>query len=147
MFLDTCDLRNDEIYLKLYMTKKASETKGLVPAYCFRIVRVADGQTVGRCDLRVGYNERLYYGGHIGYGVDEQYRGKHYAGKACLLLFALARKHGMEYLYITCNPENTASRKTSEFAGGVLEAIVDLPADNDMYAIGERRKCIYRIIL
>lgn len=64
------------------------------------------------------------------------------------MLFDLARKHGMDYLYITCNPENIASRKTCEFAGGVLESIIDLPTDNDMYMYdGERRKCIYRFNL
>ena len=59
----------------------------------------------------------------------------------------LAKKHGMDYLYITCNPENTASRKTCEYAGGVLEGVVDVPEDNDMYQRGERKKCIYRFVL
>ena len=45
------------------------------------------------------------------------------------------------------NPENTASRRTCEFAGGVLEGIVELPPDNDMYLEGERQKCIYRFSL
>ena len=53
----------------------------------------------------------------------------------------------MDYLYITCNPENTASRKTCEYAGGVLEGVVDVPEDNDMYQRGERKKCIYRFVL
>ena len=84
-----------------------------------------DGTQAGVCDLRIGHNEGVYYGGNIGYGVGEPHRGRHYAGKACLLLFQLAKKHGMDYLYITCNPENTASRKTCEYAGGVLEGVVD----------------------
>lgn len=45
------------------------------------------------------------------------------------------------------NPDNHASRKTCEYAGGTLEAIVDLPEDNDMYMDGERQKCIYRFKL
>ena len=97
--------------------------------------------------FRSGHNESVYYGGNIGYRVHPAHRGRHYAGKACLLLFQLAEKHGMEYLYITCNPENMASRKTCEFAGGVLEGIVELPPDNDMYLEGERQKCIYRFSL
>lgn len=36
---------------------------------------------MGQCDLRIGYNERLYYGGHIGYQIDEKYRGHHYSKK------------------------------------------------------------------
>ena len=34
-----------------------------------------------------------------------------------------------------------------EYAGGVLEGVVDVPEDNDMYQRGERKKCIYRFVL
>ena len=37
------------------------------------------------------------------------HRGHHYAGKACKLLFQLAQRHGMEYVIITCNPDNYPS--------------------------------------
>ena len=139
-------LADGEIRLKLTETKPADPQRGLVPSYHFAIGR-PDGAVVGHCDLRVGHNQKLYYGGNIGYGVEEAHRGHHYAGKACLLLFQLARRHDMKYLYITCNPENIPSRRTCEYAGGVLEAIVDLPPDNDMYLEGERRKCVYRFEL
>ena len=29
----------------------------------------------------------------------------------------------------------------------VLEGVVDVPEDNDMYQRGERKKCIYRFVL
>ena len=146
MFFDTSSLKSDELSLRLVRTVEANPAKGLVPFYEFKIC-LADGTEVGQCNFRVGYSERLYFGGHIGYAVDEPFRGHHYAGKACLLLFELARMHGMPYLYITCSPDNIASRKTCEYAGGVLEAIADLPPDNDMYQRGDRRKCIYRVEL
>ena len=148
MFLDTGFLRSDEILLKLDHTVDPSQTgrTDWLPAYHFSIC-LPDGTEAGVCDLRIGHNESVYYGGNIGYRVPPAHRGRHYAGKACLLLFQLAEKHGMEYLYITCNPENMASRKTCEFAGGVLEGIVELPPDNDMYLEGERQKCIYRFSL
>lgn len=145
-FIDTFDLKNDEIFLKLEKTVDAVPEKKWVPAYHFAIC-LSDGREAGKCDLRVGHNEKLYYGGNIGYNVYEEFRGSHYAGKACLLMFRLAKKHGMSYLYITCNPDNHASRKTCEFADGILEKTVDLPPDNDMYLSGERQKCIYRIEL
>lgn len=146
LFLGTSDLKTDEIFLKLEKTVEADTEKGWVPAYHFKIC-LTDGTEAGYCDLRIGYNQKLYFGGNIGYGIIEKYRGNHYAGKACLLLFEFARRHEMEYLYITCNPENYASRKTCEFAGGVLESVVDLPPDNDMYIDGERQKCVYRFDL
>ena len=64
-----------------------------------------------------------------------------------MLLFELARKHGLEYLIITCNPDNYPSRKTCEYVGGKLLEIVELPTDSDMRARGETEKCIYRFEL
>ena len=87
------------------------------------------------------------YGGHIGYGVLPRYRGHRYAARACKLLFPLARRHGLNPLWITCNPDNIASRRTCELAGGKLVEIVDLPEDIDMYQAGERQKCRYRFDL
>lgn len=53
----------------------------------------------------------------------------------------------MEYLYITCNPDDHASRITCEYAGGTLLEIVALPEENDMRDDGEFEKCIYKFIL
>ena len=146
MFLDTCFLKDEEIYLELHKTVDGDVQKDWLPAYHF-IIRKNSDEIVGYCDLRVGYNENVYYGGNIGYGVIEEYRGHHYAGKACKLLFLLAKKHGMDYVHISCNPDNYASRKTCEYAGGILKEIVDLPEENDMYQEGETSKCIYRFDL
>ena len=146
MFLDTEFLKSEDIQLVLEKTVEGNVEKGWVPAYHFAICN-NKGIKVGVCDLRIGHNDRLYYGGNIGYGIDEEYRGNHYAGKACLLLFELAKKHEMEYLIITCNPDNYASRKTCEYAGGELLEIIELPKDNDMRARGELNKCIYKFVL
>jgi predicted acetyltransferase len=144
MFLDTNDLKSDEIYLKLYKTSEADAEKGWAPAYFFKICLVSDDTEVGGITLRVGNTEKLYFNGNIGYVVDESYRGNYYAGKACLLIKTLARKHGMEYMYVSCDPDNYASRRTLEYAGGVMQTIVELPTDNSMYIEkGERQKCIY----
>lgn len=137
-------MRNEEIYLKVHEKSEANPELNYVPAYHFKIRRISDDFELGDCDLRIGYNEGTYYGGNIGYEIYPEFRGNHYAGKACMLLFELAKNHGMNYLYITCNPDNMASRKTCEFAGGILEEIADLPPDNDMYKEGERQKCIYK---
>lgn len=146
MFLDTAFLKSDEIQLLLEKTVDGNEEKGWVPAYHFGICDL-EGTKMGTCDLRIGHNDKLYYGGNIGYRVEEPYRGHHYAGKACLLLFELAKKHELEYLIITCNPDNYPSRKTCEYAGGQLLEIVELPTDSDMRERGETEKCIYRFEL
>ena len=147
MFLDTDFLKSEEIQLVLEKTVEADPAKNWLPAYHFAICG-ADSVKMGVCDLRIGHNESVYYGGNIGYRVEEPYRGRHYAGKACRLLFELARRHGMEYVIITCNPDNRASRKTCEYAGGELAEIVELPEDNDMrLESGETHKCIYKFRL
>lgn len=146
-FLDTSFLKNEEIQLVLEKTVNENPAKNWLPAYHFAICDL-DGVKMGACDLRIGHNESVYYGGNIGYRVEEPYRGRHYAGKACQLLFALARRHGMDYVIITCNPDNQASRRTCEYAGGTLLEIAELPEDNDMrLEKGETHKCIYRFDL
>ena len=147
MYLDTSFLRTEEIFLRRMALPKDDPDHKWDPAYHFLICDSA-GTAVGGCNLRLGHSEALYYAGNIGYIIEEPYRGRHYAGKACLLLFELARRHGMRYVIITCNPDNWASRKTCEYAGGELVEIVELPEDNDMRVEdGETEKCVYRFQL
>ncbi len=146
-FYDTKGLCTGELRLRLVKTAEAIPEKDWVPAYHFAIC-APDGTEMGACDLRLGHNGKLYYGGNIGYRVESAYRGHHYAEKACRLLFELARKHGMDYLYITCSPDNAPSRRTCERLGGRLLEIAELPPDNDMrLEKGETHECIYRFEL
>jgi len=102
----------------------------------------------GSISLRVGHNRDLeLYFGHIGYGVYPPARGRHYAERACRLLFGLAGRHGLNPLWITTDPANLASRRTCERLGGVLVGVVDVPPDHMLYARGQKRKCRYRINL
>lgn len=139
---DTTDLSNSEISLRLTRTCEANPAKSWLPAYYFTI-HTADGTEVGYCDLRIGYNDKVYIGGNIGYGVHKAYRGHHYSAKACALLFRQARKHGMDHLTISCQPENIASERNLQLAGGQFVEIADIPADNEMYAEGKRQVKVY----
>lgn len=146
-FLNTDFLRNQQIKLELERVAEGDLAKKWVPAYYFFIC-TPGGKRMGKCCLRVGNNENTYYGGHIGYEIDEPYRGNHYAAKACELLFSLAKRHDMSYVLITCNPDNIASRKTCEYLKGNLLEIVELPKNNDMrMSKGETEKCIFRFDL
>ena len=146
-FLNTDFLRNQQIKLELERVAEGDLAKKWVPAYYFFIC-TPGGKRMGKCCLRVGNNENTYYGGHIGYEIDEPYRGNHYAAKACELLFSLAKRHEMSYVLITCNPDNIASRKTCEYLNGNLLEIAELPKNNDMrMSKGETEKCIFRFEL
>lgn len=142
-FLNTDNLKTDEIVLKLDHTCEANPEKQWVPAYYFNIC-LPDGTAIGYCDLRIGHNAKLYVGGNIGYGIDEPYRGHRYAAKACKLLFGLAKRHGLDYVIITCQQDNIASARTCEIAGGRFLEIVDIPEDNEMYAEGKCKVRVYR---
>ena len=146
VFYDTGDLRDEEIMLRLEKTCDADPVKQWVPAYSFDIC-LADGTKIGYCDLRIGHNDRLYIGGNIGYGIEEDRRGHHYAAKACKLLFRLARKHGLGYVLITCDPDNAASARTCELAGGVYLETAKVPEDHNMYEEGKRQVRVYRFDL
>jgi tagatose 1,6-diphosphate aldolase len=126
-----------------------------VPSYHFwmRVRPLPDGSgwnrpsvpMAGSISLRIGDSRdvELYYG-HVGYNVLPAARGCRYAQRACQLLAPLARAHGMSRLWITCNPENFASRKTCERLGAELVDFVDVPPSNPLHARGEVRKCRYR---
>jgi predicted acetyltransferase len=102
----------------------------------------------GSIGLRIGDTEDLrMYLGHIGYGVFAPARGHHYAERSCRLLFNLARMHGLRELWITCNPENVASRRTCERLGAQLVGIVPVPPRHVLYQRGDRHKCRYRMDL
>ncbi len=136
-------IEGKEIDLLLERALPADHVKDYVPSYEFAIVLHGTDKKVGGICLRIGDNRNTFYGGHIGYGVDEPYRGQGYAGKACLLLKPLARNYGLRELVITCNPDNLASRRICERLGLELESVVNLPDDNEMYQEGERQKCRY----
>jgi RimJ/RimL family protein N-acetyltransferase len=102
----------------------------------------------GAISLRIGHSVNLdRYLGHIGYHVLPAARGRHFSERATRLLLPLARAHGHHVLWITCNPDNVASRRTCERLGAVFVDIVSVPLDNPLYAQGDRQKCRYRLDL
>lgn len=142
------ELIDGDLQLVLEETNPANPDKGFVPEYRFKMVLAGQEEKVGGISLRIGDTERLVkYSGHIGYGVEPEHRGHRYAARSVRLILPLARKHGLQALWITCNPDNAASRRTCELAGAKFIEIVDVPEDTDIYQRGERQKCCYRLDL
>jgi len=46
-----------------------------------------------------------------------------------------------------CNPTNIASRRTIERLGGKLVNIVRVPLNSELYELGDRESCRYRLDL
>ena len=125
---------------------------GEVPQYLFwmrlREEFKPEVSIAGSISLRIGDNEDLrLFLGHVGYNVYPAARGHRYAERACRLLIPLARRHGLKELWITCNPENIASRKTCERLGASYVQTVALPVGHVLYERGEREKCRFRVDL
>lgn len=117
------------------------------PAYVFTMAHRRTGQRMGSLSLRLGNTEQIcMYVGHIGYGVERPYRGQRLATRAVSLLLPFAKRHGISPVWITCNPDNYASRRTCELAGGELIEIVPVPPTLPMYQQGDRFKCRYRFV-
>lgn len=111
---------------------------GLVPATTYLVVDET-GKLVGMIDLRHRLNDYLLqFGGHIGYSVRRSERRRGYATQMLALVLEEARKLGLDRVLVTCDKENTASARTIEKNGGVLEN--EVPE-------GDRLTCRYWISL
>jgi tagatose 1,6-diphosphate aldolase len=145
-FLDPGPLVDDDLQLVLVARRPPNLTLGFAPSYAFEMRHTLDGAAMGGVSLRIGEDDHIrLYAGHIGYGVISEYRGHHYAARACRLLRPLALRHQIETLWITCDPDNWASRRTCELAGARFVEIVRVPASDSLYALGHYWKCRYRL--
>jgi predicted acetyltransferase len=146
MFIEPGRLQDRELLLVLDRYLIADPEKEWVPTYHFNMVREGSSTVIGGINLRIGNPDRLVlYRGHIGYGVKPEYRGHHFAARSVRLLVPLAAAHGLNPIWITCDPDNLASRRTCELAGAEFVGIIDVPADEEMYQRGIRQKCRYRL--
>ncbi len=118
-----------------------------MPTYFFRMMSVDREEEMGTVNLRIGSTPHLErYAGHIGYGVLPAFRGHHYAARSVKLLLPAARMLGIDPLWITCDPENVASRRSLEIAGAELIEIVEVPEECGIRKYGGKvRKCRYRL--
>jgi tagatose 1,6-diphosphate aldolase len=121
--------------------------RGQVPAYHFwmrwhdETGRLRMGGGIG---IRIAHTFDIEtYAGHVGYHVYPPARGRHFAERACRLLAPLLKWHGVNPVWITCNPDNAPSRRTCERLGARYIETVDLPTTHAFYARGERQKCRY----
>ncbi len=122
---------------------ETDEKCGIIDCYAFDIHPSGSRAYAGYVSVRIGESPELYYLGHVGYRVEEGYRGMHFALRACRLLEERLRRMGMTSLVITNDPDNLASRKTCEALGCVLERTMAVPAEYRYIVNGSRAKCRY----
>jgi hypothetical protein len=124
------DLRHGDLELRL--SDYSVHSFHRVPTYSFRMFSQHSELELGQINLRIGSTPHLVrYAGHVGYGVHQAHRGHHYAARP---------------VWITCDPENVASRRSLEIAGAEFIEIVDVPPNCGIRRFGGKlHKCRYRL--
>jgi predicted acetyltransferase len=105
--------------------------EGFVPATMF--YGFVGKEIVGRLHVRHILSDSLRYrGGHVGYAVAPDLRGRGYASEMMRQAMPLCRGLGIQELLVTCASDNEASRKIIEKFGGKLENQVWDDVDKEM---------------
>lgn len=148
LFLNAGVLVDDDLELVLLAQYPGDTAKSRVPGYEFEMRGSQTGRVMGHIRFRVGdIDGVLKYGCHVGYDVNEEFRGHKYAARSLRLLLPLARAHGLRELWIGCDPTNVASRRTCEVAGASFRDVLDIPETHEMHKAGWSKACRYAIEL
>jgi predicted acetyltransferase len=115
------------------MPNPAKLESGFVPQTVFWALDT-DGRAVGMVRLRHCLNDKLrFHGGHIGYFIRRDQRGKGCAKEALRLALIELRKLGENRALLTVDPNNTPSIRVIERNGGRLENTVTDPETGQRY--------------
>jgi predicted acetyltransferase len=137
-------VRTDRVSLAPQAAYTAANSPWGVRAWRWHIV--ADGIRVGTISLRDGHSHVFtHLLGHIGFAVEEAFRGRGHAGQAVLALLPEAARLGLDTVWITTTPDNAACRRSLERIGCTLVEAVPIPPTYATYARGERTKLRYRL--
>ncbi len=127
------------IQKRLDYAKGVNLAEGHVPST--ELWLIDEGGFIGWVSIRHRLNEQLSkIGGHIGYWIRPSKRNKGYGTTILKLALGEAKKLGIEKALVTCDENNTGSRKIIEANGGVLESVPDS-------ASGMPQKCRYWVTL
>jgi len=146
--LDTAktNLQNGPVRLIFKKRVDVDPAHGRVPYLHFRIVTL-EGTDVGHLNFKMGDTDHITrYAGHIGYRIEEGFRGHAYSFHACLALRPYLRKTA-DRIIITSDPDNYASIHIIEKLGARFIDGVDVPPDDPSYKNGARRKRRYEWVL
>lgn len=112
---------NFDEWLEFVLSIEKDKLRHNVHASTFFSVRKTDDRIIGSIQLRHSLTPELEkHGGHIGYGIRPSERRKGYGKQQLLLVLDEARNLKLPRVMITCDEDNTASKKTAISCGGIL---------------------------
>ena len=129
--------------LELAIKEKNPGNEKEIPYYWYNILLKETKEIIGQISLRIGKNYHSYYNGHMGYFIEKQFRGKHYAYTAAKMLYPLALAHHQTELYLTCAIDNIPSIQTIKKLGGVWIETITPPKDYFAYYEGMPKEHIF----
>lgn len=111
------DIKSNELVIILEQYLEENHQQGWVPVYRFKIMDIAKN-VVGGIEFRAGITELLKdRDGHIGYHINEPYRGNKYSLKALKMILPFIWEHPIKELVLTTDIENNASEKILKLLG------------------------------
>ncbi|QEA59806.1 GNAT family N-acetyltransferase [Leuconostoc koreense] len=119
-------------YLTNLAQMKNNSMNNFVPVSNYFFIE--DGLIKGGVSARWELNAHLLqFGGHIGYGVAPAWRQQGIAKKMLELTLHMYQQRKISPVLVTAEKWNTASRKTIEAHGGVLENIIKEPSTGKLF--------------
>ncbi|MEU4236214.1 GNAT family N-acetyltransferase [Actinoplanes sp. NPDC026619] len=88
---------------------------------------VEDGRVLGGIALRYEFDGATPPMGHLGYGIRPSQRRRGLASWALIRMLDEARAVGLRRVLVMCDAANTASARTIERGGGLLDDIRETP--------------------
>ena len=118
-------LIGEKIEVVLTDIAKAKQTS--VDSLFYNIYLKNSQTLIGRCDVRLGYNEEIYYIGNVGFSIKEEFRGNGFAVECVNLLKIVFKENNMNRIYIVNNPDNHSCIRVCEKLGAKFIKLVDVP--------------------
>lgn len=140
-------LSGDGVELRFRERTSQDRSMGIRETLTYDICLPGSPRYAGYISLRLGESPEIYYLGHIGYRVEEPYRGQGLAARAVRAMKPLIQAHQFRSLSITTDVDNLPSRRTCENLGCVLESIVPVPMKYRAMCMNSPLKCRYILLV
>jgi len=113
---------NYQEWMQLLSGKEKGSDIGDEVPQSFYLLKDSTDTILGAVAIRYYLNSKnIVDGGHVGYGICPEFRGKGYGNLILALALQKMQKMGIRKVLVTCDADNTASQKVIVHNGGILE--------------------------